>query len=933
MNKILPKRNKAPIGMPFSGKTCAAVFFLMFEMISAQKTGTVKPAHDSTKTKVLDEVVVVGYGTQKRKDITGSVASVPKDRLQNLPITNFTQALQGSTAGVTVTTRSSVPGSTGGIRIRGINSINAGSDPLIVMDGSIFYGSFNDINVRDVESIEILKDASATAIYGTRGTNGVILVTTKRGKTGMPSISYSVSSSVDDISHKLKPLGPDAYVQKYADYWRATKAANNTQTSILPNQSEIDNYNKGITTDWLKEVIQPGSTNEHNISVYGGTENVKYYVSGNYTDQKGVVKGYQYHRFNFRTNLDVNVTKWLKTGFNLFYVNNNYSGGRANLLYATAMSPYSVPYKDNGEYNIFPMSPELLYTNPLLGLATDRMSVAKNLSGNAYMEIKPGLKGLTYKIIATYALNTNAYGSYTGRKANDNVGNAYKSNNQYDDWNLENILTYNRDFGKHHLDATLMYGIYEKKYDETWASGVGFFTDDFSYNNIGAATSKNGDSNGYRTSQLSQLGRINYSYDSRYSLSLTTRRDGASTFGKNTSKYAIFPALAVGWNINNESFLKQVTWMDQLKLRFSLGKTGNPGGSPYRTLSLLGTSLYPFSGNILTGTYLGGIGNPDLKWETTRTANLGLDFSFFNHRISGTVEGYQTKTKDLLLVRNIPNLNGTGSVWDNIGTLENKGLDITLNTVNIKTENFKWETGFNFSTFRNKITELYGDGKDDIANGWFIGESYGSVYTYKMVGIWQQGEDPSHWDPTAKPGDIKFADTNGDGKITPEDRVIQGKTLPDWTGGITNTFTYKNVSLSIFVDTVQGLLRGNNDISYGDEIGRRNIPQQVGYWTPENKSNDFPSLSYNNTRGYWFPRDASYVRLRDIRLSYNFPASVLEKTKIQNMSLYVAGRNLYTWTKWIGWDPESNQAPRGSGDFNNNYPLVRNFAIGLNITL
>lgn len=577
MNKILPKRNKAPIGMPFSGKTCAAVFFLMFKMISAQKTGTVKPAHDSTKTKVLDEVVVVGYGTQKRKDITGSVASVPKDRLQNLPVTNITQALQGTTAGLNIVTGSSVPGSTGSIRVRGVNSLAAGTEPLIVIDGSPFSGSLNDINTHDIESIEILKDASATAIYGTRGTNGVILVTTKRGKTGIPSISYNVSSSIDDMAHKLKPMGPEAYVQKYADY---LKARNLTQTSVLPNQSEIENYNKGITTDWLKEVLQPGSTDEHSLSVYGGTEKIKYYVSGNYLNQDGVVKGYQYHRFNFRTNLEINVTNWLKTGVNFFYVNNNYSGGRANLLYATAMSPYSVPYKDNGEYNIFPMSPELLYTNPLLGLATDRMSVAKNLSGNAYMEIKPGLKGLMFKILSSYALNTNAYGSYTGRKANDNVGNAYKSNNQYDDWTLENILTYNRDFGKHHVDATFLYGAYEWKGDTTWASGIGFFTDDYSYNNIGAATSKNAGSNAFRRSQISQMGRINYSYDSRYSLSLTTRRDGASQFGANTSKFAVFPGMAVGWNINNESFLKQVSWMDQLKLRFSLGETGNPGIPP-----------------------------------------------------------------------------------------------------------------------------------------------------------------------------------------------------------------------------------------------------------------------------------------------------------------------------------------------------------------
>lgn len=882
---------------------------------------------------LLDEVVVVGYGTQKRSDITGSVASVPQERLENLPVTNLTQAIQGTTAGLNVSSGSSVPGSQGGIQIRGLNSINGNTSPFIVVDGTPFYGTLNDINTRDVKSVEILKDASAVAIYGTRGSNGVILITTKRGNTGKPTVNYSVYGGVEDIPHKLKPMGPEAYVQKYEDYYLQRYGQN--PPSVLINQSEIDNYNAGKTTDWLDEVLQTGVLTEHNLSFSGGTETAKYFLSGSYLDEKGVIKGYQYNRINFRSNLDLDVTKWFTAGISAYFANNNYDGGRANLLNATAMSPYSSPYDENGEYDIFPMEPERLFANPLIGLKVDRVDHIKNLSGTAYAIIKPGIDGLQYRINASYYYNPRFNAQYTGRAANDNNGTAYIYNAETKNWVIENLLTYNKDIQKHHFDVTLLYSAQETNYQNSSVTGVGFLSDALSYHQIESASNISGNSASWRTNLLSQMGRVNYSYDSRYLFTFTARRDGFSAFGANTNKYGLFPSVALGWNIANESFLKDVEKINQLKLRFSYGETGNQAVDVNQTQSTAGTVLFPFGGTALVGTYINGMGNADLQWESTTSANLGADFGVLGNRISGSIEVYKSRTNDLLMRRSIPNITGSTEVWDNIGKLENKGLEITLNTININSGDFKWESGINFSTYKNKLVELDGEGNDNIPNNWFLGESLNSVYTYKMVGIWQEGEDASGWDPTARPGDIKFADINGDGQIDSEnDRVLQGNSLPDWTGGITNTISYKNFTLSFFIQTAQGIMKGNPDINYGDEASRRNVPADFHYWTPENKSNEWPSLiAYQNNKGYSFPRDASYTRIKDVRLSYNVPKSFLEKYNIQNLMIYVAGRNLYTFTDWIGWDPESNQSYRGSGDWTNNYPLVRTISLGLNVSL
>ncbi|OIR12902.1 TonB-dependent receptor SusC precursor [mine drainage metagenome] len=887
--------------------------------------------------KLLNDVVVVGYGTKKRSDITGAVVSVPKARLSDLPVTNVLQSLEGAVAGLNITTTSSVPGSSPSIVSRGNNSINAGSSPYIVIDGipviQTAGGNYNNINPNDIASIEVLKDASATAIYGVKGSSGVILITTKRGVTGKPVIRYNAYGGVEELAHILRPRsGPD-YVQKYADYMKQT---GQPQTNPVPNYGELANYNAGKTTDWLSVASQQGIITDHNLSISGGTQDIKYFVSGEYMNQKGVVKGYQYHRASIRSNLDINVTNFLTVGMSSFFASNNYDGGRANLLFATAMSPYGTVYNADRTYAIYPMYPELLYTNPMLGLTTDRISRTYNFNGNAYAEVKFSgkLKGLKYRLNAGYIYFPERYANYTGRAANDLIGTASITNAHTNNYTIENIITYTKDWKKNHVDFTGLYSSQERNYITTTAGASGFINDIISFNNLGAGATQTSSSYSDRYGANSQMGRINYAYDGKYLFTATARRDGASVFGGNADKYGVFPSVAFGWNVTREKFMRNVSFVDNMKLRVSYGKTGNEGVGVYQTITTDNAVRYPFNGLSTIGVTAGNLGNANLHWENTKTLNIGLDFAVLKNRINGTVDFYNSNTYDLLLRRSLPIITGYSSVWDNMGQLSNQGIELSLNTQNVVTKDFKWETSIVFAANKNKIIDLYGDKKDDLGNRWFIGHPINVVYDYVMQGIWQVGQDPSTQDPGSKPGDLKFKDLNGDGKIDgTNDRTIIGQTVPKWTGGLTNTFHYKNFNLNIFIQTAQGMTKGNPDLNYNDETGRRNTPAEVGYWTSTNNNNTRPALSYNNTRGYGYASDASYTRIKDVTLSYVFPQKMMDRAHLGSCTIYLSGRNLYTFTKWIGWDPENNYSYRGSGDWTNNYPLTRSFVFGANISL
>ncbi|TVT41404.1 TonB-dependent receptor [Hymenobacter setariae] len=909
-------------------------------------------------TQDLNEVVVVGYGAQKRSDITGSVVSVPQDRLEKIPVSNVAQALQGAVAGVNITNTSSVPGSQPNIQIRGVRSITASTNPYLIVDGVPFPGNLNDINPNDIGSIEILKDASSTAIYGTRGSNGVILVTTKRGKTGKPQIRYNGYAGPEYMVQKLHPLDGPAFSAKWQEFTRQ-RGINLTP---VPNTGELDNYNNGRTVDWMDLIKQQGFIQDHNASISGGTDNVKYFVSGDYFKQKGIIKGYQFQRISLRSNIDATLTPWLRVGTSAFYSTSNDDGGRADLSLAQVLSPYGSVYNADGTYTIYPQPPEQLVKNALLGLTTQRLDRINQLTGTGYAEVEPTfLSGLKYRLNATYSNRPGRYASYTGRAFGDLRGTAQLINDERQNYTIENLLFYNKDIDKHHFDITALYSAQQNSYFTTTENAFGFINDQIAFNSLGAGSiTPTLSSYSERRALVSQMARVNYNYDSRYLFTATARRDGSSVFGVNASKYATFPSVAVGWNVGNEAFLKNNAAVSVLKLRFSYGTTGNEGINPYGTITGSALLQYAYGGVTAVGLRANNIGNSNLKWEQTTSANYAVDFGFLKNRITGTVEYYDAKTSDLLLNRQIPIVSGYGTILDNIGSVSNKGLEVSLTTANVQLPNFTWETTLNFSGNRNRLLELGYTSTDDIGNRLFLNRPLGAVYDYVKTGVWQVGEDASSLDPGAKPGDLKFADLNGDGKITTLDRQYLGSSLPSWQGGITNTFTYKGLSLRVFIQTAQGVLKSNNNLNFVDLGGRFNTPEEVGYWTAANQSQDRPSLSYINPRGYGYPSNASYTRLKDVTLNYTFPAALLDRLKLGTLSVYVSARNLYTWTKWVGWDPEQNYTlGNGSGNIDNpisllssstsfspttsvnsstagsnpNFPQVRTFVFGLNLGL
>jgi TonB-linked SusC/RagA family outer membrane protein len=896
----------------------------------------------------LDEVVVVGYGVQKKSDVTGSVTSINKDRLSKLPVTNVLQAVQGAAAGVTISQGSSIPGDAPSALVRGRNSINAGTGPYIVVDGipiSKSGGSLNDINPSDIESMEILKDASATAIYGTNGANGVILITTKHGKDGKPSVSYNGYIGIEDFAHKMDFCNGSQITQRYKDYV-AQNPGETMYNDFVKNQNEAEAQAAGRETDWLYDMVsQTGIIQDHNVTVNGGAEKIKYFISGDYMSQKGVLKGFNYKRYSLRMNIDADVTDYLKIGTNSYIVSHNRDGGRVNFLMAEAMSPYGKVYEDNGSYCIYPMYTESLFFNPMRDVNQDHERRQWNINLNGYADINFGniwkpLDGLRYKFNFGYSFVPRRENYYNGAEQNDLNGYGYIFNAETQSYTAENILTYAKDFGKHHFDLTALYASSRKKYHDNTAAASKFINDELLWHNLGGGGTQTAKSYTDLYTTVSQMGRLNYSYDSRYLFTFTVRRDGSSVFGED-NKYGTFPSIALGWNIANEKFMEKTQgWLNNLKLRLSYGKAGNEAIGVYETLAKMSNAAITMDGQSATALYPSSrMGNSGLGWETTKTFNIGIDFGLLNNRINGNIDFYTSTTTDLLLQRNLPKISGYSNVYMNMGKTANKGLEVTINSKNIVTKDFTWGTNLVWSWNKNEIKDLYGDEKSDIGNRWFIGEPISVIYDYEMVGIWQKDEiergDHLKWDPQAQPGDVKLRDVNGDGKIDPnDDKTIQGQTTPKWIGGLTNTFTYKNLSLSIFIQTVQGLKRNNSLLAMAsDEMGRRNSTTEIGYWTESNPSNEYRSLSKTSNRwGYGFPCDASFTRIKDITLSYQFPAQITNALRISALTVYASARNLATFTSWKGWDPESDITQRGWGGYENNYPMTKSYVFGLNVT-
>ncbi|GAB3219269.1 TonB-dependent receptor [Algoriphagus aestuariicola] len=910
----------------------------------------------SADTSNLDEVVVIGYGTTKKSDLTGSVISAPLKNFEESPNTNILQALSGSTPGVNIG-QVAKAGEDPSIEIRGQTSLNGNQQPLIVLDGIFYRGRISDLNPKDIQSIDVLKDASSKAIYGAQAANGVIIITTKTGRQAQkPVISYSGFVATQTPSTQLKPLGREDYLKSARDVdWQRGYLAPDYLTEdpdwTLQNNTGffpplIEGLNNGTDYNWYEEVTDPGYIVDHQISIRGNSDKTSYFISGGYTDQTGWMLNDKFNRVTGRINLDTDITEWLKIGVNTFGSFTDYSGDSPDFNVLPTMSPLVTPYNENGEFIINPLGDFRL--NPFLIAQADNRDLRNNISGILYADVKiPPIEGLSYRLNFS---NNYRWSNFSTSNPYDGglAGRAQKNNSWTNDVLFDNILTYTKEInGDHRITLTGLYGMNKVKYDETRAVGVDYSNLILSYNSLQQALIQRIGSSAWEESFLYQMGRLSYDFKRKYLLTATIRRDGFSGFAEN-NKFGTFPSIGLGWVLSEESFLRDVEKIDFLKFRASYGITGNLTNrySSLATVTSGPASQYVFEdgGSTVNGQRITSLSNPDLSWERTSGTNFGLDLDLFNSRVSANVDYYFSTTNDLLWNFVLPNITGFSSISSNVGEIENRGLEIVLNTQAIQYSDFSWDIGVNFSRNVNEVVSLIGldrdgDGREDdlIANNLFIGQSIGTIYNYEVEGIWQIGDEvPAGF----QPGLYKLRDLDGDGSITPQgDRRILGRTEPAYRFGIQNTLRYNEFTLRFFINSVQGGEDGylglNNPwagVNYGS-IGTAqssNWFSEVDYWSPSNPDATFrrPGPDAGIAGQRYFSR--SFVRLQDISLSYSLKSETLQRIGMQNFKFYVSGKNLLTLTDWVGWDPETGQ---GLGaESGQSLPVMKGFSVGLDIS-
>ncbi len=906
--------------------------------IKVNPSGTVNVKMAGDKT--LDQVVVVGYGTAKKKDLTGGLAVVGKEQLSMVSTPNLMDRLVGQVAGFSITSANAAPGAAQTLLIRGENSLSARNHPLIILDGIPYSGSLADIDPNNVESLSILKDASAVAIYGSRASNGVILIQTKRGALGKATVTYRGQLGVAEPMQWIDVMGPNEYIRFQQDIGRLRQGLTGELLDPIAGDiisiSERQNYAKGITHNWQDYIFRTAASMDHQLSVSGGTENTKYIASLAALEQDGVVYNSRLSRLNMTTNLDQTFNKWLTIGIGMQYTRKSDGGVTPNIEHAIKQSPYG-SYKDEmGKYVPEPMEYALI-ANPMRNVNAVQDRYNNNFFLSGYANILLPVKGLSLRSNFGYNYRSGFTGTYYGRDTFEGRdqgvqagGSATIGNSHYNDYTWENLLKYERELGDHRFDVTGLFSMQETKSWGTSQSGQGFVTDDTEYFMIGTADRlvANGSSL-VENAMLSYMGRLNYAYKGKYMLTLTGRTDGASVFGVN-NKYAFFPVAAAAWHIGEESFLKdKVKWLDMLKIRLSYGANGNQAIDEYRTLDRLYSSvkyIWGDSGQPVTTAYLAGdgIGNPSLKWETTYSTNLGLDFQLFKNRLSGSIDAYLNNTKDLLMTRTVPIMNGYRTIMDNIGQTRNKGIEVTLNSVNVKGRDFTWSSTSVFSLNRDKIVELRGDGIDDIGNNWYIGKPLRIFFDYNVVGIWQANENYSI-QPGGLAGGAKVEDVNGDGKIDAADRKIIGSKNPRYTASFANRLSYKNFYASALVTGVFGVWRDDNMANMGGwTFGITNYVHNANYWTPENPNGTIVSPAYLNTLQHGFYKKVNHVQIRNITFGYRVPQNITKKIGLSGIDINASVNNVYTFSN-------IRQVLNYDNTWMASYPTARSYMFGLNV--
>ena len=912
----------------------------------------------------MDEVVVVGYGTQRKEAVTGSVASIEGDAIREIPSTNFTQSIQGRLPGVELTQTSTRPGAELQIRIRGQRSLTASNDPLIVLDGIPFSGSINDINTNDIKSLDILKDASATAIYGSRGANGVILITTNRGQKGQKArITYNGRHSVNKVFAKFPMMDGPEFV--------ALRAARGQYQN---GPDEFDNVN----TDWQDLLYRDGFQTSHNIGLSGGTANGSYSVGIGYMKDQGVIPLNAFTRYTMRTSIDQEVGEYVKVGFTS---NNNYNtteGGQFGLYGVLSLSPISDPYNEDGTLKRsirMPLDDQFTWTRSVLeGLKDQYINLSRGYGTNnsMYGEVKiPWIEGLKYRLNLGLDFQQSNNGSYTaegvGSNNPDTESTASISNRHSYHWITENLLTFDRVFADvHRVNAVAMYSAEQNTSFNSGTSARDIPNPDFQFYSLGQSTGEITTSNGgYSQSGLiSYMGRIMYEYSDRYMLTATVRSDASSHLAKG-HQWHTYPAVSVGWNIGNESFMKDITAINMLKLRAGYGQTSNQAVGAYSTLGRLGSRDYNFGdATYATGYYVTQLPNEKLGWEYSITYNYGVDFTLFNNRLSGTAEYYITNTKDILLSLSLPNTSGVSSYTANIGETQNKGFELSLNgTILDNVNGWTWTAGINVFTNHNKLVALASGQTRDEGNRWFVGHNINAVYDYQRIGLWQEG-DPylDILEPGGNVGMIKVkytGDYNEDGtpvrQINGDDRQIMDVDA-DFQGGFNTRVAYKGFDLSVIGDFQRGGILAstlNGPGSYLNLMTGRRGEIKVDYWTPENTGAKYPNPAgvlsgdnpkYLSTEMYF---NGTYMKVRNISLGYDFNRYLLKNSDLK-LRMYVTVQNAFVlfsdFYKEMGLDPEPNSSggqntaagsagvPGRVATVGFNVPSTRNYVFGINLS-
>lgn len=887
--------------------------------------------------QALDEVVVVGYGVVKKRDLVGSIASVKSQDITAVPTSNVLESMQGKIAGLDMTRSSGQPGSSFNFTIRGNRSLTASNAPLILVDG-IAYGTDIDINPNDVESIEVLKDASTTAIYGSRGANGVILVTTKKGKEGKTKVDFNAYWGPSFSTNLPKVNNTEQYVAMRREAMRAVgQWTSPADDGVIWDAVALERIKNNVNTDWYDLIMDDATTQNYQVSINGGTDATKVSLSLDYFNETGILIGDDFDRFNGRINVSQRIMKGMEAGASALFTTSTRSAAPSNVFHAAqTKEPYGVPFNEDGSLNKYPFT----------GSGATDINMLFNQDKNNYVdETKSNrffgtlflnweiIKGLQFRTNFGYDSQNSRNGHFEGVNSTfvgSNKGLAKVSKNETHStaWTWENTLTYTKDFDIHSLTAMVGHSMSKSSFEDTYAEGKGLSFEQSLFHNLdGTSQDYALSSTLTESSMLSYFARLNYKLLDKYLLTATLRADGSSVLAKG-NRWGYFPSVAVAWRMKDEHFLSSVDEISDLKLRLSYGLSGNSAVSPYQTTGGLSKTIYEFGTIPAYGYRPYNMANLELQWEKTRVLNFGVDFGLFNNRIYATIDAYKTWTSDLLLPMILPGHTGFTEVISNVGKTETRGIDLSINTVNFDTKDFKWTSDLTFSANKEEITAL-NTNQNDVGSGWFIGSPTKVFYDYEKIGIWQTSEATEAAKYGQEPGDIKVSDQNKDGAIDANnDRKVLGQQTPKWTAGLNNRFEYKGWELSFFLYARVGHLIQNEAAANFNPSGWNNSIA-CDYWTPENPTNAYPRPNFNKNESMLYKSTLAYckgnfLKIKDITFGYSFPKQMISKLNMSKLRIYTTLKNFFTFSAVDDYDPE-----RGGS---NSYPMTKQVVFGINVS-